>query len=89
MTKTLKLKKAYPAQKNKPLKHLLTQFKNQSIKKIQKHDNSKEKFIFPEFQQDKIIKIIKELPKNKANTIKDIPVEILANSVHQYSLMTV
>ena len=46
LTKTLKLKKASPALKNKPLKLLLLQFKNQSIKKIQKHFISKENLLF-------------------------------------------
>ena len=41
------------------------------MKKIQKHFNSKEKFTFIELQEDKMIKIIKELPKNKANALKD------------------
>ena len=36
-TKTLKLKKASFALKNKPLTHLLKQIKNQFIKEIQKH----------------------------------------------------
>ena len=40
---------------------------------------------FHEFQQTKIIKIIEELPKNKASTFKDIPVTIMVNSVHIYS----
>ena len=31
---------------------------------IQKHFNSKEKFTCREFQQDEVLKIIKELPKN-------------------------
>ena len=56
------------------MKHLLKQFKNQSIKKMQNHLNSKEKFTFCEFQQVKIIKTIKDQPKNKASTFKDIPV---------------
>ena len=41
--------------------------------------------IFHEFQQTEIIKIIEELPKNKASTFKDIPVIIMVNSVHIYS----
>ena len=59
--------------------------KNQTIKKIQKHFNSKEKFTFCDFQQGEVIKIIKELPKNKANTFKDIPLKIMVNSFHRYS----
>ena len=47
--------------------------------------NKNEFQTFDEFQQDEIIKIIKELPKNKASTLKDIPVKIMANSVHVYS----
>ena len=82
MTKTLKLKKASPAQKNKSLKHILQQFKNQSIKKIQEHFNIKGKFTFCEFQQDEITKIIKKLTENKAITFKDIPGKIVINSVH-------
>ena len=85
MTKTLKLKKISPALKNKSLKHLLKQFKNQSIKKIQKHFNSNEKFCFREFQQDKMIKMIKELAKNKDSTFTDIPVKIMVSSVDIYS----
>ena len=81
MTKTLKLRKASPAQKNKCLKHLHQQFKNQSIKKIQEHFNSKGKFTFRKFQQDEI-KIIKKLTKNQASTFKDIPGKIVINSVH-------
>ena len=32
-----------------------------------------------------MIKIIKELAKNKAIPFKDIPVKIMANSIHVYS----
>ena len=85
LTKTLKLKKISPALKNKSLKHLLKQFKNQSIKKIQKHFNSNEKFCFREFQQDKMIKMIKELAKNKDSTFTNIPVKIMVSSVDIYS----
>ena len=85
LTKTLKLKKAPPAQKNKNLKYLLQQFKNRSIKKTQKHLNSKEKFTFREFHQDEIIKIIKELTKNKASTFRDISV----NMIYTFSLCLV
>ena len=49
LTKTLKLRKASPPLWNKILKHLLKQLKKQSIKKIQNHFNSKEKFNFREF----------------------------------------
>ena len=52
---------------------------------MQKQFNSKQKFTLHELQQDEIIKIIKELPKSKASTFKDIPVEIMVNSVHVYS----
>ena len=40
---------------------------------------------FLEFKETEIIKTIKELAKSKANTFKDIPVKIMANSVHIYS----
>ena len=52
---------------------------------MQKQFNSKQKFTLHELQQDEIIKIIKELPKSKASTFKDIPVKIMVNSVHVYS----
>ena len=54
------------------MKHLLEQFKNQFIKKIQKYFDSKEIFTFHELQQEQIIKIV---PKNKSSTFKDIPVK--------------
>ena len=83
--------KTSPALKNKLLKYLRKEFKNLSIKKIQNHFNNKEKFTFREFQRDEIIKIIKELPKNKASTFKDILVKIMVNQVHIYfhSLMKI
>ena len=77
VTKILKLKKVSTALKNNPLKHQLQKFKNQSIKKIQKHFNSKEKFTFRKFQQGEIIKIIKVLPKNDASSFKDILVKTM------------
>ena len=73
--KTLKFKKKSPALKKKSLKHLLRQFKNHSSEKIKKH-NSKEIFTFREFKETEIIKTIKEQPKNKSSTFKDIPVNI-------------
>ena len=76
--------KTSPALKNKRLKYLLKEFQNLYIKKIQNHFNNKEKFTFREFQRDEIIKIIKELPKNKASTFKDILVKIMVNQVHIY-----
>ena len=85
LTKTLKLKKTSPALKKKSLKHLLRHFKNHSIKKIKIHFNSKEIFTFREFKETEVIKTIKELPKNKANTFKDIPVKIIVKSVHIFS----
>ena len=85
LTKTLKLKKTSHALNKKSLKHLLRHLKNYSTKKIKKHFNSKEIFTFREFKKTEIIKAIKELPKNKASTFKDIPVKIMANSVHIYS----
>ena len=41
LTKILILKKAFPTVKNIPLKHLLKKFENQSVKKIEKHFNTK------------------------------------------------
>ena len=58
--------------------------KNRSTKKIKKHFNSKEIFTFCEYKKTEIIKTIKELPKNKASTFKDILVKIMVNSVHIY-----
>ena len=60
-------------------------FENHSNKKIKEHFNSKEIFTFREFKETEIIKIIKELSKNKASIFKDIPVKIMINSVHVYS----
>ena len=54
-------------------------------KKIKKHFSSKEIFTFREFKESEIIKTIKELPKNKAGTLEDIPVKIMVNVVHIYS----
>ena len=56
-------------------------------KKIQKHFNGKEKFTFREFHVYKILKIIKELPKNKASFFfKNIPVKIMVNWIHIYCI---
>ena len=85
LTKTLKLKKIFSALKKKSLKHLLRDFRNHSTNKIEECFNSKEIFTFREFQEIEIIKTIKEIPENKANTFKDIPVKITINSVHIYS----
>ena len=85
LTKSLKSKKISPALKKKSLKHLLRLFKNYSTKKIREHLNSKEIFTFREFQETEVLKTIKELPKNKASTFKDMPVKIIINSVHIYS----
>lgn len=86
MTKSLKLKKTTSAAlKKAPLKHLLKRFKNQSINKIHEHFPGKEKFTLGEFQQDEIMKVMKELPKNKASTFKDIGIKIMINLVHLYS----
>ena len=52
---------------------------------MQKHFNGKEKFAFRQFQQDKVIRITEELPKNKVLAFKDIPVKIMFNLVHVYS----
>ena len=86
MTKSLKLKKTTSAAlKKASLKHLLKRFKNQSINKIHEHFPGKEKFTLGEFQQDEIMKVMKELPKNKASTFKDIGIKIMINLVHLYS----
>ena len=71
--------------KKKSLKHLLRHFNNHSTKQIKKHFNSKEIFTFREFKETEIIETIKELPKSKASTFKDIPVKIVVNPVHIYS----
>ena len=63
LTKTLKSKKISPALEKKSLEHLLKQFNDESIKKVQKHFNGEEKFAFCQFRQDKLIRIIKELSK--------------------------
>ena len=85
LRKTLKLKRTSPALKKKSLKHLLRHFKNHSTKKVKEDFNSKEIFTFREFKENEIIKIIKELPKNKASTFKVIPIKIMVNSFHIYS----
>ena len=77
--------KSSPALKKKSPKHLLRHFKNHSIKNVKKHFNSKEIFTFPEFKETGIIKVIKELPKNKAITFKNIPIKIIVNLVHIFS----
>ena len=82
LTKTLRLKKTSPALKS--LKHLLRHRKNYSTKKITKHFNSKEIFTFREFKETEIIETIKQLPKNKNRTLKDILVKIMVNLVHIY-----
>ena len=53
--------------------------------KLKKTFNSKEIFTFRESKETEIIKTIKELPKSKATTFKDIPVKIKVNWVHIYS----
>ena len=40
---------------------------------------------FSKTHQDEMIKIIKELARNKASPFKDIPVKIMVNSIHVYS----
>ena len=57
-------------------------FQSSIYQKMQMHFNGKEKFAFHQFQQDKVIRIIKELPKNKVLTFKDIPVKIMVHLVH-------
>lgn len=52
---------------------------------MQKHFNGDANFAFRQFQQDKVIRIIKKLPKTKALTFKDIVVKIMFNLVHLYS----
>ena len=44
---------------------MLKHFKNQPINKIQEHFDSKGKFTLCKFQREEIIKVIKELPKNR------------------------
>ena len=87
MTKTLKLRKASTTLKKQTSKTFLRHFKIHSIKKIKKHFNSEEIFTFREFKETEVIKTIKKLRKDKANTLKDIPVKIMVNSVHIYSQM--
>ena len=65
LTKTLKLTKTSAALNSNPLKYIHKQFKSQSIKKIQKHSDSKEIFAFRELQQNKIIKTLKNYLKTK------------------------
>ena len=74
LPKTLKLRKTSPALKKKSLKHLKSFYQKNS-----------EICTFREFKKTEIIKTIKELPKNKLSTFKDIPVKIMVNSVHIYS----
>ena len=82
LTSTLKLKKTSPALKKNSLEHLLRHFRNHSTKKVKKHFDRKEIFTFCEFKETEIIKTIKEQPKVKDSTFKDIPVKIMVNSVH-------
>ena len=75
MFRTLKLKKIPPALKKKPLDHLLKHLNQQSIKKIQKRFNGRQKFAFRQLQQDGVLRFIKKLPKNKVVTFNNIPVK--------------
>ena len=81
-TKTLKSREIFPALEKKPPEHLLKQFNHQSIKKIQKHFNGKEIFAIRQFRQDDVIRIIKELSKNKAFNFKNIPVNPFVPNAH-------
>ena len=56
-------------QTNKQTKHFKT-LQKKYIKKIQKHFNSK--FTFREFEQDKIIIIINEIPISKASNFNPL-----------------
>ena len=77
MTETLKLKKNSPAPKNKPLKDLLKHSKTNLSEGFRSILIANEKVTIREFQRDEIIKIIKELSKNKTITFKDIPIKIM------------
>ena len=52
---------------------------------MQKHFSGKEKFAFRCFEQDQVIRVIKELAKKKALTFKDIPVKVMFSWVHIFS----
>ena len=56
-----------------------------SIGKIKGYYKDKLSFEFKQFTTNELLKIIKELPSNKASVLNDIPIKIIKKSAQVYS----
>ena len=59
--------------------------KHNSIGKIKGYNKDELSFEFQQCTTNELLKIIKELPTNKASVLNDIPVKIIKNSAQVYS----